>query len=249
MEILALIPARGGSKGIPKKNIVNVCGKPLIAYSIEQALTSKFIKRVIVSTDDDETAEISAKYGAEVPFKRPAEYAQDLSADIDVFQHALRWLRENEDYVPDIVLNHRTVCPVRKVEVIDKAIGLFINTPEADSLRSVCLSALTPYKMWRIEGKYMKPLLPLSDFAESFNMPRQVLPKVYWQFGYVDMVRTEVITKKGRMSGDKVLPFIIEDEWVDIDHEEDIEKAERLIKAMQTGKSPKASGGVQRYSA
>lgn len=235
METLALIPARGGSKGIPRKNIVKIHGKPLIAYAIEQAIASEFINRIIVSTEDEEIAEISVKYGAEVPFTRPKEFAQDSSPDIDVFRHALNWLKENEGYVPDIVLNHRTVYPIRDVKIIDRAIELFIKNPKADSLRSVCLPIQTPYKMWKIVGEYMEPLLPLTEFAESFNMPRQILPKAYWQFGYVDMVRTEVITQKGKMSGDKILPFIIEEEGVDIDHEEDITKAEQFLMEIQQG--------------
>lgn len=248
MEILALIPARGGSKGIPRKNIVNLCGKPLITYSIEQALASKWINRVIVSTDDEEIAEISRKYGAEVPFMRPEEFAQDLSPDIDVFRHALKWLQTNEGYVPDIVLNHRPVCPIRKVETIDRAIELLINTPEADALRSVRIPAQTPYKMWKIVEGYMKPLLELPGVAEPFNLPRQVLPEVYWQIGYVDMVRTEVITKRGRMSGDKILPFIIEEEWVDIDYEEDIIEAEKLLMKRQRINSTEGKSAVRRHA-
>lgn len=228
-KILALIPARGGSKGIPRKNIVELGGKPLIAYSIEQALASRLINRVIVSTDDEEIAEISRECGADVPFMRPGEFAQDLSPDIDVFRHALTWLEGNEGYVPDIVLHLRPTCPFRKVETIDRAIELLVNTPEADALRSVCVTSQTPYKMWRIVDGYMKPLLSIPGIAEPFNMPRQVLPKVYRQFGYVDIVRTEVITKRGKMSGNKILPFIIEEEWVDIDYPEDLIEAEKLL--------------------
>ena len=168
----------------------------MIAYSIEQALASKCINRVIVSTDDQEIADIAQKYGAEIPFMRPKEFAQDLSPDIDVFRHALQWLEINEGYIPDIVLNHRTVFPVRRVETIERAIELFINTPHADSLRSVITPAQTPYKMWKIVDGYMKSLLELPSVAEPYNQPRQSLPEVYWQLGYVDMVRTEVITKK-----------------------------------------------------
>lgn len=247
MEILALIPARGSSKGIPRKNLVKICGKPLIAYAIEQALASKFINRVVVSTEDEEIAEVSLKYGAEVPFKRPEEFAQDLSPDIDVFRHALKWLKESESYMPDIVLNHRTVYPVRDVKIIDRAIEYFINNPEADSLRSVRLAAQTPYKMWKVVGKYMEPLVPLAEFNESFNMPRQALPRVYWQVGYVDMVRSKVITEKGKMSGDKILPFIIDDDGVDIDYEEDIQKAEKLLIKLQKG-NIKTSKNTTRYS-
>ncbi len=248
MEILAIIPARGGSKGVPRKNIVNLRGKPLIAYSIEQALASKWINRVIVSTDDEEIADIARRYRAEVPFMRPEEFAQDLSPDIDVFRHALKWLETNEEYIPDIVLNHRPVCPIRKVETIDRAIELLMNTPEADSLRSVCTPAQTPYKMWRIVDGYMKPLLRLSGVAEPFNLPRQVLPEVYWQFGYVDMVRTEVITRKGKMSGDKILPFIIDEEWVEIDYQEDIVDAEKLLMKRRGTNSNEDKPAVRRYA-
>ena len=249
MKILALIPARGGSKGIPRKNIINLCGKPLIVYSIEQALASKFINRVIVSTDDEEIADIARKNGAEIPFMRPKEFAQDLSPDFDVFYHALEWLEKNEGYIPGIVLNHRPVCPVRNVEVIDRAIELFINTPAADSLRSVCTPAQTPYKMWKIVDGYIKPLLKLPGISEPFNLPRQILPEVYWQFGYVDMVRTEVITKKKKMSGNKILPFIIEEEWVDIDSVDDIKKAEELLMGRQINKTHKNKITVRKYPA
>lgn len=237
MEILALILARGGSKGLPRKNIVKLCGKPLIAYAIEQARASKYINRIIVSTDDEEIAQISLKYGAEVPFIRPIEFAQDFSPDIDVFYHALTWLRDNERYVPDIVLNHRTVCPIRRVEIIDEAIELFINTPKADSLRSVCVAKESPYKMWRINDcGFMQPIMGDCEGiwanygSEFYNLPRQDLPVAYWQFGYVDMVRGHVILRDKKMSGCNILPFIVDEEWVDIDYEEDLIEAERLLK-------------------
>lgn len=227
-NIMALIPARGGSKGLPRKNIVNLCGKPLIAYSIEQALASKYINRTIVSTDDGEIAEISLRYGAEVPFIRPSEFAQDLSTDIDVFYHALVWLRDNEGYVPDIVLNHRATFPIRKVELIDAAIEKLLAS-DADSLRSVCVAKESPYKMWLIDDGYMKPVTnyPAQEF---FNRPRQELPIAYWQIGYVDVIRSHVIFQR-RMSGDKIIPFIIDEEFVDIDYEEDLVEAERLLKS------------------
>jgi len=133
-EILALIPARGGSKGIPRKNIKVVAGKPLIAYSIEQALASRFITRTIVSTDDPEIAQVAREFGAKVPFMRPGEFAQDLSPDIDVFRHALKWLRDRDGYACDLVVHLRPTGPVRRVELIDQAIELILNDPEADSL-------------------------------------------------------------------------------------------------------------------
>ncbi|MFC1988628.1 cytidylyltransferase domain-containing protein [Chloroflexota bacterium] len=230
VKILALIPARGGSKGIPRKNIKDLCGKPLIAYSIKQALASKWNNRVIVSTDDAEIADIAKKYGAEIPFMRPAEYAQDLSPDIDVFRHALKWVKANEGYIPDIVLHFRPTCPIRNVETIDRAIELFVNTPEADSLRSVRTPIQTPYKMWKIADGFMKPLLELPGVVEPYNLPRQSLPEVYCQTPYLDIVRAGVILNEGKMNGNKILPFIIEEEWVDIDYPEDFKVAEGLLK-------------------
>ena len=229
MEVLAIIPARGGSKSIPKKNIIDLCGRPLISYSIDHALNSRLINRVIVSTDDDEIAEVSLKYGAEVPFKRPSEFAQDLSPDIDVFYHALVWLKENEGYVPDIVLNHRAIFPIRKVETIDRAIQLFIDTPEAESLRSMVIPRESPFKMWKAVGDFVEPLIILPGIPQPFNQPRQVLPTAYWQIGYVDMVRSWVITERHEMSG-KMIALLIEEEWTDIDYLEDVVEAERLLK-------------------
>ena len=112
-EILALIPARGGSKGIPRKNIRNFAGYPLIAWSIAAAKQSELVTRIIVSTDDEEIAAVAREYGAETPFLRPAEFAQDNTTDLPVFEHALQWLEENEDYQPEIVIQLRPTSPIR----------------------------------------------------------------------------------------------------------------------------------------
>ena len=104
MKILCIIPARSGSKGIKNKNIIDYNGKPLIAWSIEQAIKSKYNMKIIVSSDSDEYIEISKKYGAEAPFKRPLSISQDLSTDFECINHAVNWLNENEQYIPDIIL-------------------------------------------------------------------------------------------------------------------------------------------------
>ncbi|MCL4559711.1 MAG: acylneuraminate cytidylyltransferase family protein [Chloroflexi bacterium] len=187
-EVLALIPARGGSKGIPRKNILPILGKPLIAYSILQARQSKWITRTIVSTDDPEIAQVAREFEAETPFLRPTEFAQDLSLDLEVFKHALEWLRDHEGYICDLVVHLRPTGPVRRVELIDEAVRLMLEHPEADALRSVSIPDQTPYKMWRIEGEYLKPLLSLPGVEEPYCMPRQTLPEVYWQNGYVDII-------------------------------------------------------------
>ncbi len=237
LKILALIPARGGSKGIPKKNIVKLLDKPLISWTIDQGLNSKYINRVIVSTDSNEIGDISKTFGAEVPFIRPSELAMDLSPDIDVFIHALNWLIKNENYKPDLIVHLRATGPARKIKIIDDAIEKMLKNPSADSLRSVSLSDKTPYKMWLLNSEdRMKPVLTLKDSKESHSMPRQFLPKAYWQNGYVDIVKPSTLLHKKSMVGDNVLPFIIKEEFLDIDYPEDLSKVEKLMKFLDKNK-------------
>lgn len=235
-RVLALIPARGGSKGIPRKNVMPLAGKPLIAYSILQAQASRYINRVIVSTDDDEIAAVARDWGAEVPFMRPAEYAQDLSPDIDAFRHALTWLKQHEDYNPDMVVHLRPPGPVRRVELIDQAIELLQTHPEADAVRSVSLARQTPYKMWRIapDGK-LEPLLRVEGMPDCQSVPRQQLPVVYWQNGYVDVLRPRAVLEKNSMWGDCALPFIVEDELYELDYPEDIPAVEAALLRLEQG--------------
>ena len=177
-DVLALMPARGGSKSIPRKNVLVVGGKPLIAHSIVQARAVKLITRTIVSTDDAEIADVAKAFGAEVPFTRPAEFAQDRSLDLDVFRHALAWLRDHESYRPDLVVHLRPTGPVRRVERIDAAIQMMLDDPAADSLRSVSAPVQSPYKMWRIDGGRLEPLLRIPGVDEAHSSPRQGLPAV-----------------------------------------------------------------------
>jgi CMP-N,N'-diacetyllegionaminic acid synthase len=244
-EILALIPARGGSKGVPRKNILPLAGKPLLAYSIEQARAARHIGRVIVSTDDEEIAGVAREHGAEVPFTRPGEFAQDLSPDIDVFRHALTWLRDHEAYMPELVVHLRPTGPVRRVELIDKAIERMLAHPEADSLRSVSSPVQTPYKMWRIEEGYLRPLVTVEGIVESYCMPRQMLPDVYWQNGYVDIVRARVVLEEGLMCGHAVLPFIINEPILEIDYAEDLPAVEEALR-LERGQASEA-GQERRY--
>ncbi|MBI5667990.1 MAG: acylneuraminate cytidylyltransferase family protein [Chloroflexi bacterium] len=235
-RVLALIPARGGSKGIPRKNVMPLAGKPLIAYSILQAQASRHITRVIVSTDDDEIAAVAREWGAEVPFMRPAEYAQDLSPDIDAFRHALLWLEQQENYRPDLVVHLRPPGPVRRVELIDAAIELLLAHPDADAVRSVSLARQTPYKMWRIaaDGK-LEPLLRVEGMPDCQSVPRQQLPVVYWQNGYVDVLRPRAVLEKNSMWGDCALPFIVEDELYELDYPEDIPAVEAALRRLEQG--------------
>ena len=242
-EVLALVPARGGSKSIPGKNIKLVAGKPLISYSIAHALASQLITRVIVSTDSEEIAEIARAHGAETPFLRPAKISGDCAVDVEFHRHALDWLADNEDYRPDMVVNLRPTHPVRRSQTIDRAIETFASSPDADSLRSVRLAETSPYKMWRIgEDGFAISVAPIEGMAEPYNMPRQKLPMVYWQDGYVDVTRPEVIISQNSTTGRRILPFLIEEECVDIDYEDEIPEAERLL----TGKAPNADEPVRK---
>ena len=234
LDVLAIIPARGGSKSIPRKNIRVFANHPLIAYSISAGLTAGSITRVIVSTDDKEIVDISLKYGAEIPFLRPAELAQDNTPDLPVFQHALEWLEKNEQYTPDIVVQLRPTSPLRRTQHIDSAVLKLNKHPEADAVRTVCIPFQNPFKMWRIDSKgLMQPIMDLG-VPEPYNLPRQALPEIYWQTGYVDAVRTETIRTKPSMTGERILPLIIgADEWIDIDSPDDWRRAERLIESKE----------------
>lgn len=240
-NVLALIPARGGSKGLPDKNILPLAGHPLIAYSIQAALDSPGITRVIVSTDSPEIAEVARRYGAEVPFLRPAEYAQDHSLDLDVFIHALFWLQENEGYTPELVVQLRPTSPIRYVDDMENCIQKLIQHPEADSLRVVTPSFHTPYKMWRLDeaGTYLNPLLTLENTPDSYNQPRQSLPTVYWQIGTLDVIRPRAILEKGSMSGEQILAYVVSQEQaIDIDDLASFQRAEAYIASHHCVKFP-----------
>ncbi len=230
-EVLAIIPARGGSKGIPRKNIRNFAGHPLIAYSIEAGLQAKTVTRVIVSTDDEEIATVARRCGAEVPFLRPPEFAQDQTLDLPVFQHALEWLEQNEGYHPEVVVQLRPTSPIRPPSLVDEAVNLLLQRPEAHSVRGVVPSGQNPHKMWRINPQTgrMNPLLQVEGIAEPYNAPRQVLPPVFWQTGHIDAIRPEVI-RRGSMSGEVILPVMIDPNYtVDIDNPRDWARSEWLV--------------------
>lgn len=231
-QVLALIPARGGSKSIPRKNILPFAGHPLIAYSIAAGLAATTVTRVIVSTDDDEIAAVARRYGADTPFIRPPEFAYDQTPDWPVFQHALNWLAEMEGFHPEIVVHLRPTSPFRRVHHIDQAVLRLVERPDADAVRTVCEPFQNPFKMWRIgPDGLMQPIgVELGVPNEPYNQPRQALPQVYWQTGYVDAAWTDTILQKGSMTGDAILPLVIDpSEWVDIDSPDDWRRAEQLL--------------------
>lgn len=232
-EVLVIIPARGGSKGIPRKNIRLLAGYPLIAYSIEIARQSKLVTRIIVSTDDDEIADVARQLGAEVPFLRPPELAQDDTRDLPVFQHALNWLHENEGYIPRAVVQLRPTTPIRERDSLDRAIKLLFDHPDADSVRAVVIPDKNPFKMWTIRPDGMiEPLIQLDEIPEAYNAPRQSLPDAYWHSGQIDVIRPETLLAKNSMSGDNIVPIILDPLYsVDIDTMDTWQYAEWVIQS------------------
>ncbi len=231
-HILALIPARGGSKGIPRKNIKDFAGYPLIAWSIAAGLQAKSISRVIVSTDDEEIAAVAREYGAETPFMRPSELAQDRTTDLPVFEHALKWLEDIEGYKPEIVVQLRPTSPIRPGNLVDQAVSSLVEHSDADSVRGVVPAAQNPHKMWRFNGhdSPMNPLLHVDGIAEPYNAPRQILPPVYWQTGHIDAIRTSTISRKHSLTGDVVYPLVIDPRYtVDIDTLADWERYQTVV--------------------
>lgn len=229
-SVLGLIPARGGSKGLPRKNIRLLGGKPLIAHSIEQGRACGFIDRVIVSTDDREIAAVAREYGAEVPFLRPAQLAQDNTMDYPVCVHALKWLKEHDAFEPDIVFLLRPTGPFRTVRQMIDAMDLLLKYRKADCVRSVVEPPQTPYKMWRPGRPFMKPLLAHPRIREPYNSPRQALPKVYQTNPNIHLFWRRTLERDRSITGKHVLPLVIEDPVVDIDAELDMLIAEALLK-------------------
>jgi CMP-N,N'-diacetyllegionaminic acid synthase len=223
VSVVAIVPARGGSKGIPRKNIVPVDGKPLIAYSIEHALRSRHVSRVIVSTDDEEIASVARTHGAEVPFLRPAELSGDAVLDLPVFEHALRWLEEREDFRPEIVVHLRPTAPLRTDGQIDAMVDLLLMHGDADSVRSVSRPGPHPWRMFTIGADgFLQPLMQ-TPHKEPYLLRRQELPDVYWYNAVTDVTRRQTILGKTSMTGDRILPYVIDSRYVvDIDEPDDL---------------------------
>lgn len=229
MKAWAILPARGGSKGVPLKNLHPLWGQPLIAHSIRAAQACPEISRLIVSTDSPAIAEVATALGAEVPFLRPAELSLDDTTDEPVFTHALRWFQTRGEVLPDFVVHLRATSPRRDPRLLSKAIHLLREAAHLDCIRGVCVPNQNPYKMWRInEAGLLTPLL--SDAGpESYNRPRQQLPPVYWQVGSIDVIRTRTILEKKSMTGENILPiFVSPADALDLDNPEDFHVAEKL---------------------
>jgi len=208
MSIVAIIPARSGSKGVPDKNIKLLGAYPLIAYSIIAAKMIPGVSRVIVSTDSKTYADLANDYGAETPFLRPQEISGDKSTDLDVFIHALNWLKNNENAVPEYILHLRPTTPLRDPAVMKEAIDFFLaNGSDASSLRSGHAAPESPFKWFlRDENGYFKGLR--DDLTpEKVNLPRQSFPDVYMPDGYIDIVKSSCILNTNTLHGNRMMVF------------------------------------------
>ena len=227
-KVYAIIPARGGSKGVPRKNIRLVGGHPLIAYSIVVARRCHNIDRVIVSTDSPEIADIARAYGAEAPFLRPPELAQDTSADMDFIRHALDWFQQHDHAEPAMLVHLRPTTPLREGALIDSAIDLIAGRDEATSLRSAHQVAEPPEKMFRVEDGFLTGLFPDDPRPDYHNLPRQAFPPAYHPNGYVDVVKTDFVRRTNIVHGPRILGFLTPFS-VEVDTEEDFDYLEYRI--------------------
>jgi N-acylneuraminate cytidylyltransferase/CMP-N,N'-diacetyllegionaminic acid synthase len=226
LRSVGVIPARGGSKGIRHKNTRYLAGKPLIAYTIEAALRSKTLRRVIVSTDDTEIAEVAKSYGAEVPFLRPAELAKDDTPSLLVVQHAVKYIEKDERRKLDVVVLLQPTSPLRNHEYIDDAVKKLLETG-ADSVITVCKVRHHPFSCFTFEGDR---LFPFSRKGISVSR-RQDLPEVYAENGAVYAVRRNVLLEQNSVYGKDtravVMPY---EQSIDIDDYFDFFVAEMMLR-------------------
>ena len=232
-KVIGLITARGGSKGLPGKNIKPLLGKPLIAYTIEAAKKSGVFDRIILSTDDPKIAEVAKQYGCEVPFMRPAEFATDNASHMDVVLHAVNWLQANEGYRPDYVMILQPTSPMRQAKHIRDSVELIIKTG-ADSVFSVAKlpEEFSQYKAMLIDKDGYLKLTTGEPIYKRVARRQEVVPN-YYSAGLVYLFRTELLFNKDNPNfyGDKVVPYIVEEKYAaDINTPQDWQKAEEIMR-------------------
>lgn len=237
--VIALVPARSGSKRVPDKNIRSLAGHPMLAYTIAAALQSRVFADLVVSTDSELYADVARYYGAEVPFLRPREFAGDLSPDIEWVDYTLNHLRDR-GRIYDCFSILRPTNPFRQAETIRRAWGEFLAEDGIDSLRAVEKCRQHPGKMWVIRGKRMVPLLPFSSGGQPWHSHQyQALPEVYVQNASLEIAWTRVVFEDHSIAGNVLLPFITEGyEGFDVNHPLDLKIAEELVRSGQARLPP-----------
>ena len=226
VKVLAVITARGGSKGLPGKNIIDLGGKPLIQYSIDAAKRARFVDRVVVSTDDEEIARVSKKCGAQVPFIRPQELAGDTSAHIPVVQHAVQYLIDNEDYKADYVLLLQPTSPFRTAEDIDAAIKIAFDSGSS-SVMGVMEVDQHPFKLSVIEDQSLKQAF---EIPEGY-LRRQDFPTYFWENGAIYLVKTQCLMDDNVLKTTDCKPYVMgRERSLDIDDEFDLLTARGILR-------------------
>ena len=248
MRILGVITARGGSKSIPRKNIKDLAGKPLIAWTIEAAGESGVFDRIILSTDDEEIADVARRCGCEVPFLRPAELAQDTTPHLPVMQHAVTWLKEHEGYEPDYVAILQPTAPLRQAFHLREAVELLKKTG-ADSVVSMVEipGHFSPYWAVKVDDQGLGTLLVSGDPIRKRIPRRQSLPKAYANSGALYLFRTALLFDpvEPNFYGDRVAAYIMEEKYnANIDSPEDWAWAENAIKKLRNIEIEKLRNGV-----
>ena len=233
MNIIALILARGGSKGIKNKNIINVMGKPLIFYTIDIAKKIKSINEVYVSTDSKKIKKISERYGAKTPFLRPKKYSNDNSSDLSAFQHFCKWYSKNKKKKIDLIVHLRVTTPFRKINTINEAIKIISKDKKISCLRSFTKSSFSPFKMWLSNNNIATPIFKKKiNGKEMHSLGRQQLPQTYSHVSYIDILRPNLTVSKNTMAGNKTRLFVIDskkEKFVDIDTKNDLKKLNKII--------------------
>jgi N-acylneuraminate cytidylyltransferase len=245
-SVVALIPARSGSERVPGKNVRRLARHPLLAYAVATARQAGIFDRVVCSTDSTEIAEVARRYGAEVPFLRPTEYATSTSPDIEWITDMLDRLDERYDLFAIV----RATNPFRGPDAFRRGLKQLLATPEADSIRAVERVKQHPGKMWLVEGKTMRPLLDQSHLDVAWHAGQyQALPEVYVQNSALEIAWTRVVSQTGTREGRVVAPFLTTGyEGFNVDDEEDWERAKALARS-GAATLPKVERAARPYSA
>lgn len=236
VKILGIIPARGGSTRVPRKNIADVGGKPLIYYTIREAQKSKLLDAFLVSTDDKEIADIAKSFGADVPFLRPKKYATKYAKEINFLQHALSWVEKNRGWHPDVMVIMRPTSPLRTASDIDMTIETLLKS-KCGLIKTVNKISQHPFRMWQFEkdGITMKQVAAHLVDAKRVGVygtdfPSQLLPKIVWQNAAVDAIRVKYV-KMGNVFAGSVGGVVMDsNKSVDIDHPEDLIPLGKILK-------------------